>query len=41
MHTAGAFRIGRLRSIGSVEGNLGNHPWPLALERPFAAGTYL
>jgi len=31
MHAADAVRIGRLHPISPVEGNLGNHPRPLAL----------
>jgi hypothetical protein len=29
---AGAVQIGRLRPISPAEGNLGNSPWPLALD---------
>jgi hypothetical protein len=29
---AGAVQIGRLRPISPAEGNLGNYPWPLALD---------
>jgi hypothetical protein len=32
MHAPGAVRIGRLGPISPVEGNLGNDPWPLALD---------
>jgi hypothetical protein len=39
MHAAGAVQIGRLRPISPAEDDLGNYPWPLALDVEWAFCT--